>query len=298
MHELEHRYYRPSGTVPATSTVLMLLIGMAASLVLGLVFELIKHYLVHEVIQVVSSIGFGALVGLSVYLSARLAHVRNPKFAMFVGFVIGLFAVYIAWALYLWINLKFQWPVLRAALTQPKFLWGWIQIFAKVGPWKLFDWHPKGGTLYAVWAVEALMIVGFAVGVSAVGSPTYCEACGKWTKKVDLLLHVPMIDPEPLKADLEAENYEPLYRLVGKPFNMVQRTDITAVQCPTCTDSNFLTVALTNVSHNGQQEVVQIEPIVKHLIVPIDVIETLQGRQPVEGESDDGNPNDQIPMTN
>lgn len=298
MHELEHRYYRPSGTVPATSTVLMLLIGMAASLALGLVFELIKHYLVHEVIQVASSIGFGAMVGLAVQLAARMSHVRNPKFAMFVAFITGMFAIWSAWVWYIWINSKFDAIALQKAITQPQFVFGVMRDIAAVGLWKLFDWHPKGGSLYAIWSVEAVMVVGFAVGLSAVGSPTYCEACGKWTKKVDLLLHVPIIDPEPLKADLEAENYEPLYRLVGKPFNMVQRIDITAVQCPTCTDSNFLTVAMTNVSHNGQQEVVQVEPIVKHLIVPIEVIETLQGRQPVEGESDDGNPNDQIPMTN
>lgn len=286
MHELEHRYYRPSGAVPATSTALMMVIGIVACAGLGILFELLKRYLGHPIILVAASLGYGAVAGLAVQWAARVSHVRNPKFAMFVGFFVGLFAVWIAWIWYIWIHSGYNANALRNAVTQPQFVVDVMRQIAAIGIWELFDWRPKGGTLYAIWAVEAVMIVGFTIGLSAAGSPTYCEACRKWTKKLDLLLHVPLVEPEPLKADLEAENYDSLYRLIGKPFTMVQRIDVTATKCPTCADANFLTVALTSVTNNGEQEVVQIEPIVKHLIVPIDVIETLQGQRSAEPDTD------------
>lgn len=289
MNELEHRYYRYSGAVPATSTLMMLGIGFVACGVLGLLFELLKHYVPYDIVRFAAALGYGALVGLTVQLSARIAHVRNPGFARFVGFVIGLFAVYAAWVWFLWILFGFRGAVLQALVTRPGLLFDNMQFFAANGLWKIRDMKPTGWWLYGIWLTEALMILGFAVALSANKNASYCEACRKWTRKFDLLLHLPVVDPESLKAALEAENYEPLYRLVGKPFNMVQRIDVTAVKCPNCTESNFLTVALTTITNNGEQDVAQVHPIVKHLVVPYDVIETLKGRQPAMSNDETSN---------
>jgi len=239
---------------------------------------------VHEVVQVAASVGFGVLVGLAVQYSAKIAHVRNPGYARFVGVVIGLFAMYAAWVWYFWILFGYRAIVLKVLLTEPASLFRGMENIAAQGMWKMFDWQPKGGQLYTVWTLEALMVIGFSVALSASKNATYCEACRRWSKKFDMLLHLPLVETDELRTSLEEERYEGLLSLLGQPCDMNARIDVTVAACPLCTNSNFMTVTHSAVTGKYQgQPVITSKPVVKNLIVPGTVVETLKAAKQTGG---------------
>lgn len=270
------RYYRSSGAVPATSTLTMLGGGIVVSTVLGLLVQLLNHYLSYDIVRLISTFFFGALVGLTVQFSARIAHVRSPGFARFVGTVIGLFAVYAAWVWFLWINSRFNNQWLTIAVSEPQRVIHTIDRLGRTMVYEIGSMKLQGWQLYAIWSIEALMIVGFAAALSGSSRLTYCEDCRRWTKKRDMLLHLPLTDERALQTDLEQSRYGALSELAKLPYDENDRLDVTVASCPACTNSNFLTVLRATVVDTGNGPQVRTRPVVKDLIVPHEIIEPLE----------------------
>lgn len=289
--ENTHRYYLTSGRIPPLGTAIMLGVGLVSAAALAVPLTLLVKALESAIIGFFAPLAYGAGVGFAVQLAARLSHVRNPKFAHFIGLVVGLFAVYISWIVYIWILSDFLFPV-TALVGEPGIVFGIMQNLAAVGPWSVFGWQPTGWQLYGVWLLEALFVVLCCTALAANASLTYCEDCRRWTKKLRWTLKLPTADWNVVRLELEGENYEVLHELAKIPYDESDRLDVVVSSCPTCENANFLTLSHVTIVQGGDGPETKTEAVVQNLIVPHDLIEPLEQASliPREAEVADGEP--------
>ncbi|MFQ5734884.1 MAG: hypothetical protein ACE5KM_23360 [Planctomycetaceae bacterium] len=270
------RYYQSSGRIPFVATPLMIAAGVVAAFVLSLPLVLIATFVDRVVVALMCSLGLGVLAGLTVRGIGRLAQVRHPDFARFVGLVVGVFAVYFAWVWFAWGVNEFNIPVLQDRFAHPEHLLRDMQGLAAVGPWSIAGYTPRGWELYGVWIAEAVSIIVLTVSMSADDAETYCERCRRWTRDSGLLVRMPLCDPDELRRTLEADLYGILDDLRQQPCDMQDRHDLKIAECPGCADSNYLTIERMTVTKDADKKTVTTSrPIVTNLIVPRALVEHL-----------------------
>lgn len=230
----------------AMAVPLGLLFGGAAALLGGIAYQLLIHWIPFIYVNILLTLGFGALLGLLTGLGLRRGQLRNNIVAAALCTVVGAGAVgcthLVAYENFLR-NAASETgeptSVLREQLSMEQFMalrakGGW-----KVGRSSSGRSAMTGGFVYFVWGVESLILIGFAifVGVSLVSDP-YCEGCKEWTTEHKLPdrtgASVGLI-----KADADA----------GRLGSIVARKDegrdivaYTVHSCPRCPDTSYLTV--------------------------------------------------------
>lgn len=176
-----------------------------------------------------------------------------------------------------------------------------MQKFAANGLWAVFDYQPKGVMLWSVWVIEAAFIVLCAVAVSVNEKLTYCEDCRRWTKREEGVAHMPVIDPDELRSELEAENYALLDELRSQPRDMTNRLDIATATCRNCTETSFLTVSHVQIVDDGNGGTTENStPLILNLVVPREVTDQMSRPVAFGGSSsdveDDDVANDEEPV--
>ena len=271
------RYYKPSGAVPLVGTILMQLFGAAAAAGLGALHALGNCYIPNAWLKGFAVLAFGAGVGFAVNLGARIGKVRSPGFIMLLGLATGIIAMYFAWVFYIY----FLW---RKSGIEGMWIWNpslvleMIQFFAEDGVWSFRDWTPTGWTLYGFWIAEALIVILLALVVAVANDTPYCDQCNVWTKKNKDVATFALAEPGPLKTQLEMEGYEVLDALNKLPHDPADCLKATLHSCPRCEDTDFLTICHSRKTVDGNgNETTQETEIVKHLRIPRDLAEHLQG---------------------
>jgi hypothetical protein len=284
--ETAHRYYQPSGRVPFTGTITMLLLGVIGAFALAPLYALADCYAGVDKLRVLACGAYAALVGAWVYFCSYLGKVRSRAFAGIVGFVIGVFALYFAWTWFLCVRNDWEFAAL---LIDPVTLWNILPGIADRGLWEK-NGQPIGAIEQMVWwSGEALTILIAATALAAQQSRPFCEECGRWTSKAaQLRMAVPTSSG--LKEELEAENYEQLANLIRLPAAPNIATSATLYSCPGCDDSDYLDLLVTT---TDQQNNAGSHAILKQLSIPPEVAGWIKDpsvlfRQSAEGSDGDG----------
>ena len=268
------RYYRPTGAVPAPGTVLMLACGTVAAAALACVYTLLTRYNPLVYVTVLGTCAFGAGIGWAVRCAAKQGKVRNRTFAIIVGAVLGAIGLYLSWAGYLWLFLREVVPG-APMIFDPVFLFGLLQEVAANGPWEMNGWQPVGAQLYAIWAVEAGIVLFLAAATAGSSTIPFCEACDRWTEKqspVDLAY----ARPEPLVRDLERERYEILDDLRRGPIETANRLQAIVQRCPQCRDAYYLTIEhIEHVTNANGQTAKKTNAVLGNLRIPEEIAERL-----------------------
>ena len=283
--ETAHRYYQPSGRVPFTGTIMMLVLGALGAFLLAPLYAMADYYAGVDKLRVVACLVYAALVGAWVYFCSYLGKVRSRAFAGIVGFVIGGCAVYFAWTWFL--SVLSGWE-LRALLIDPVTLWNNLPELAKQGLWEK-NGKPVGPTeLMVWWAGEAIVTLVAATALAAQQSRPFCEECGRWTSKAASLRMAVPTSPA-LKEELEAENYAELAKLIQLPAAENIATVATLYSCSTCDDSHYLDLLVTT---KDEQNNAGGYAILKQLSIPPEVAGWIKdpsvlSRPPVEASEGD-----------
>ncbi|MCP3903068.1 MAG: hypothetical protein GY715_05470 [Planctomycetes bacterium] len=233
-------YYVPSGRLTIGGLVMMLIFGVIGGLLLGAAYGYLIQYNPLVYVNFLATLFVGVVVGVIASVGISRGAVRSPGVAALLGVVVGVVALYVSWVF--WMHAL----TLRAGqatwLLDPAALWEGILVVNKNGAWSMKGTTPTGGVLWAIWGIEAVLIVGICAAMcrGAAGEP-YCEACGRWSADVykDLPLPCP-VDLSALRNDLEAGNVAALKPLAGGAENC--RLDASLSACPGCPDVGFLTV--------------------------------------------------------
>lgn len=166
---------------------------------------------------------------------------RSPKLAGVIGLALGAITAYLAWVVWIFAASEQQ-----ALVLFPGGLLGTLGDLAKEGAWGIFGFTPTGGMFYAIWGVEALMIVGVS-GLAAwisIGITPYCEHCNQWIEEPEKVEFLEPLkdDEETLKKKLEAGDFSALLELKKVPPSAQAFSELELLHCSKCKMQELLTV--------------------------------------------------------
>lgn len=239
-------YYSHSGKTPALSIALTLLFGLIAALILGVVYGYAIYYIPFIYLNFFITLGFGALVGMAIGMGGKLGKARNPKFYSVIGLLVGLFAAYIGWVFYFYAGSGQSF--LPYQLNE---LWTNMQFLTYTGSWSIFGWTPTGWQLYAIWLIEALMIVGTStlIALGFVESTPFCENCETWIENDQVIEGFENIeDRESFKASLEQGQIEQVTQLEQAAKDSNSGTEIHLNNCTSCNKNHFLSIECVSIT--------------------------------------------------
>jgi hypothetical protein len=191
--------------------------------------------------------------------------VRNNLLAAMVGAIGGTIALYISWGVWIFAVLGRSDEVTSpiTLLAHPRFMWRVILWINSHGTW---GWKESsssdtvqmvtGAELWAIWACEAAVIIGFGIFLAywLVNLKPFCEGCGQWCKKMGNIFFA-MPAPQLQSPDWREQMADPKQLLENKQFAFLEKVSrfrkpgtpgAYAIHLYSCTQCGMLhTVSLT-----------------------------------------------------
>ena len=173
-------HYAHSGKAPLIGLLLTLVGGSTAGVVLGAVYGFLIFWSPFVYINAFITLGFGFGLAVSVGTLAKIGKIRNAKLLTIIALVVAVAAYYVHWAV--WVG-----RMTDASVMAPDQVWAFISVINALGPWSIFGWTPTGFALWAIWGIEALVIVGLGtISAHGVIDIPFCEKTGQWTTETVL----------------------------------------------------------------------------------------------------------------
>ncbi|MCP3966247.1 MAG: hypothetical protein GY750_06530 [Lentisphaerae bacterium] len=268
------KYYKHSGSVGLWGPACIVLVGLIGTSVLGVAYGFAIHWIPSIYLSFFIVLGYAIGVGAVVAFAGYLGKVRNMPLLFTSGILIGLFAIYIGWVSWIFAN-----PIADFIIYRPDQVWSVIKSISIHGAWSIWGWTPKGFVLYAIWGLEALLILSGTLLIpwTIIGFMPFCEFCKKWIRNTVSLKSLQYIDdPEKLKSNLEDGDFSKLNEL-KQADESVSHTRAELVFCPTCKKEFFLTIISVEIKEedNGKTDE-QEEDIVRNLIVSKETFEKMK----------------------
>lgn len=243
-------YYQPSGEVTVAGLAAGLLGGLAVGVAIAFVYSYIISYVPFIYLNLLCTVGYAVALGASVGYLMRQGKMRNTAVCVFGAVAVTLASFYASWAVWLAVNIsgkEFSVSWLTLA-QQPLVLWEVILKVNETGAWSMgrSKVPVSGGALWAVWAVEALIILigSPAMAWGVLTSDLFCESCQSWCEEDKSLVSLGVVESAELKRHVEAKDFEYL-KSVGTKIEgdeMWYRLDLH--KCPGCDSTNALSVKL------------------------------------------------------
>ncbi|MHC4405194.1 MAG: hypothetical protein ACYTG0_36575 [Planctomycetota bacterium] len=247
--------YRHSGAVPLGGLALTILVGLVVAAVLGVVYTYAIVNIPIVYINFFVTCALGAAIGFAVGVAARAGKIRNTFVVGVLGLAIGVVGLYVAWAVDP--TARGYNPEIKDAATyfRPNELLGYMKVFYKDGMWTYRDKAVTGIPLAIIWLVEAGLILALAnvVARTFIASRTFCERCRQWTVVEEGVQELALESGEEraleriLSGDLAALN-----ELHRAPEGAEGCLRLDLARCPTCTESNFLTIQMVSQAVDAQ----------------------------------------------
>ncbi len=264
MSDNTDRYYRPSGRIPFFGTVLMLALGTLVALISSFIYAVISRYNPIIYIQFFVTLGFGAVMGITVNSVGYKMKVRNRFFAVLISMVIGMLGLYFAWVWYIW--MLFDWDT-NLLIFQPTVTYEIMQGLAENGIWEIKGGKPTGIRLYCFWILEAVIVLVMCYITGAEAWAPFCEECHCWTEKRDAL-SIAKADPALITSAMEDEQYDIIPPLAAGEINPADYMSVLCYTCPNCEDSGYLTVSNVVTVQGKEGPEIKVNQFVPPIAVP------------------------------
>ena len=228
----EPAFYQHSGSIGILGPLFMFGLGLPGAVLLGAVYGYAIHYIPLIYLNFVLTIGLSVVVGILVGMTARLGKVRSVGYSSLIGLVIGAVTLFASWSA--WIHAFTEQEILPYSVSA---VWSIAKSIAEVGPWSILGYTPTGFVLYALWLIEAVVIVGGASLVTAgmIGSVPFCEPCSCWLDHEEVIEPLsPLSQPDETRDQVIAGDLTPLHALTPVSGQATTFTRIALRQCPNC----------------------------------------------------------------
>jgi hypothetical protein len=266
-------YYKHSGHFSVIGLLVGAAIGSAAALLLGFFYAHGLVLISDERMAMLATVAFGALLGVAAGYGFVWGKVRNQPVAAAVTSTVSAFALYVSWAVWVSLTLESQ-PIGTISwmklVQRPGMLWGLICAINQDGTWSLgSDPVTKGTALWAVWFVEAVIVIGCSLGIqiAILSLHAFCERCERWCSRgAKIVLALPQSLTQ-LKLELEANDLRSLESL--GPANpggdhLLAELD----SCPQCRQLDTLSLTLTTIRKNRLgKPTIRKKKVVEHLLI-------------------------------
>lgn len=234
-------YYKNSGVIPPLAPALIFTLGAGITWGLAFGYAYAIAYIPFVYISFLLTFFFGMGIGLVVNLFGKLGKARNATFMIASTAVLALIGLYTCWTV--WFNAK---GAGNGYFISPGILFKMMSLVAEEGVWTIFDVTPTGTGLFAVWALEALVIVGAAlfIAISNASDTPFCEECNQWADEERMVGPLaPIADKETFKKQIEQREFTAITDLPAIDDIYTQYSRIVLMSCPDCEQSTrFLTV--------------------------------------------------------
>ena len=268
-------YYEHSGTVGALGPLMVALLGLSAAVLTGAIYGYALNYIPFIYLNFILTLVFGAAVGYAVGKGAKFGKIRSAKFTGLFGLVAGLLALYVSWVS--WIHAWSGQEILASSFGETTDI---MAAIAEEGAWSIFGMTPSGIGLYAIWAIEAVIIVGLAsmVAAGSIATTPFCEACNCWVNKLKTVSGLTVVeDHGEMISQLEAADFSSLEALKTDGSEQ-QFTKVDLLHCPGCNDFHSLTLtAVTVIVDEDGDTNEDEEEIVENLLITAEDHKLLSG---------------------
>jgi hypothetical protein len=261
-------YYRHSGRFSTGALALAAVVATAGVAVLSGIYPYLTLYIpIAGYVSFLITGGYAVGAGLVTGAALRTAKVRNPRVAGAVALAVAAVGLYVSWAVWMFAFLsrqELEGVSLAPLLLQPDVLWGLIQGVNAEGAWSIKSITPTGFALWALWAVEALIMVGGTVLLAAgMTDEPFCETCGVWAEEHKAVATLGTGGLEGLKERLERGDVAALEALGARDPEAKVYTRLSLHSCEGCDGLHALTVKTVTRGEKDESE----SPLLAHLLV-------------------------------
>lgn len=250
-------YYEPSKRFSAVGLVRGLFWGTLWGVLASFVYAYGILYLPIVELNLMLLIGFGLIIGAATMLSLRGGKVRNRTASVAVAAATGALSLYAAWGIWIkaLLHRNDMTVKLTAVLFDPSGLWQMIKVIDQQGAWRYHGTTVSGIVLWLVWGLEALAILGIAVGLGGMMPfEVFCEECNSWAdKKTKGKLAAG--DAAAIKRQLESQDLAAVQALGPAAADAGSWLELSLESCKKCGKTNALSAAIVSptVSKEGQK---------------------------------------------
>jgi len=213
----DNLYYKATGKASVVSILTCLIGGLICTGILASVYIALQWFI--PIIYFNFLITLGLAIGLIIVVNFlhRNGKVRNRLVAIVTMFFIALFAFYFQWALFVslmmgsegtmgngtWVKSSFSYDYFLTYFLNPSLLWQDILLLNEYGTFSLKNSVVSGGFLWLVWAIEAIVIVGWPTFSMLAGDATkpFSETENSWMSKRILPDIFPYVEDKEKLAD-------------------------------------------------------------------------------------------------
>ena len=235
--------YRHSGAYSLSGLLVGSAIAAAITAAASLPYAYAHRLIPFAFIRCFVVFAFGLGVGFATAFGLKRGNVRNTQVVTVAAALIGAFACYCGWVVWLFaasgqILLSFN-SILSS-----------LSALAATGVWSIGRATPTGAFLYLIWLTECLVICTLAA-VTARNhflEQAFCESCQRWLPEPTKVGPLePLSNPTPSPDALKA--------LSAMPPDSPVVTHLELRSCPTCTSLNLVTAksVFTSTDRNGKR---------------------------------------------
>jgi hypothetical protein len=269
-----NKYYEHSGKFGLIGPIYMFIFGAVGTLVLSAIYGYAIYYIPFIYLNFLITLGFGACVGILVGYGGKLGKVRNSGLLLIFGLIFGILAEYAGW-----VSWVFAFSKQQALALHPLDIFAVVMLVGQEGAWSIFGWTPTGAALFAIWGIEAIMVIGTSALASwgVVSSTPFCEHCNRWVEDRNSITPLePIVDPDQFKSKLERSGAEVVKALKKINAGNDAYTQLDLINCPGCEYSYYLSLKSINVEVDSKgKEKKDENDIVENYILTTDSYRTI-----------------------
>lgn len=235
-----------------------ILLGPILVTLLNIIYAYIDVYnpIVYFTLLVFIGLLFGIIIVQKIVI--RLSKCRSKSSSIIYGIVTGLFGFYASWCTFLYVMIrKADLPVELLDLMQsPSLVYEMAQIISVDGYFTLFGATIKGGSLWFIWIVEAIGIIGAGAlgGLAVMHEEIFCEECNRWAEDLNFDMRLAIENKDVTKGIIETDILKILnFDKLDNPNS--EHIKVNLHQCPKCQNTNTIDIDLMTYETNDKGEV-------------------------------------------
>lgn len=251
--------YRHSGRL-GYGIIVIPVVGIVAALLLGVTYAYADVYIpIAGYVSFILTLIFAAAVGYCVSKAAVIGSCRSTGFVHLMGFLVSLLALYTSWVAFTYALISRDAPaeleVSAARLFMaPAAVWKIVLLVNEAGWYSIRGGTPKGTVLWIFWTIEAVMVIGIVLAMSAsgIGGRVFCERCGRWCRTVKDLVRLWVTTDANLLRRITGGDVRALADLPSAPGTLSPYLRVDANRCESCPDTATYQVCL--VTHRRKKD--------------------------------------------
>jgi hypothetical protein len=265
-------YYAHSGRFSLRGLLFGVTGGLTAGVALGAGYAYALAYIPLVYLNALLPVGFGAVLGLVTADVLTSRKLRNTPLGLVSIALVTAVAWYASWAVWAYAVLAragVSGVELGRLALDPGLLRRVVGRINEVGAWSLKGSTPTGGLLWAIWSLEALVILGASLwaGAAVFRKDPFCEACETWCIGIENVAKLGPANTATLVERLESGDLAYLESLGLGEAHPEGWTELDLHRCPGCDDLHALTVRRAVRSVEKGREKLSKKEIVKKLLL-------------------------------